>query len=253
MPWQRRVASLPEPHLARLQKRVARGESLEEAAHGVGLTLPLAKSVFIRSGLEIPKPLRRRTQTGALGRQIHEHLRKVGAAPTADVAAALGVSTPQVRSAVWPKDRARLLGRRSAAQRFPDAAILIGLQIMSVERGRLAQGIGRMPVSAHWWDDHRDPVVHPPSALVRERFGSWSNACRQAGIPLRNKLRPTGPSRRWSEQSLITVLQEFFASGLDSTSSAYQQWSSVRPDTPSLGTLVLRFGSWSNVRERLQG
>lgn len=252
-PWQRRTRPLPEPHLARLQKRLARGESLEEAAEGVGLTLSLAKSVFIRSGLEIPKPLRRSTRSRALGKRVHAHLQRVDRASVSEVAAALGVSAAEVRRDVWPKDRDRLIEPRPGRERYSDAAILIGLQIMSVDRALQAQAVGRVAVSAAWWDAHRDPVAHPPSSVVRERFGSWAGACRQAGIPQRKQVRPTGPARRWTEAALLEVLREFFESAGESTSSAYQQWSAGRHDTPSLGTLVLRFGSWTRVRELAQG
>ena len=308
LPWQRRSKPLPEPHLTRLQARMAKGQSLEEAAEGVGLTLSLAKSVFIRSGLEIPKPIRRpkkrtpdnpervarivaaralgkslRTiaeaedlsasrinailavhapsdragrirrgnawrEQGALGKQIHAHLIKVDSAPASEVAAALGVTTAEVRKAVWPKDRHRLLGRRGPDQRFPDAAIIIGLQIMSLERGRLTYARGQVPVSAAWWDARRDPAVHPPSIHVRQRFGTWSNACRQAGIPLRNQVRPMGRSRRWTDEAIITVLREFLACGVGTSSGAYQEWSADRPDTPSLATVMLRFGGWIRAR-----
>lgn len=301
LPWQRRSKPLPEPHLARLQKRMAKGQSLEEAAEGVGLTLPLAKSVFIRSGLPIPKPIRRpqprgvqdperiarivaartagRTMTAIaeaeglslsrvsqvlamhsprpsvrsnadLGKRIHDHLRKVDRAPAADVARALGVRTPEVRKAVWPQDRHRLLSPQRFASRYPDSSVLIGLQVMSLERGRLEGASGRVPVSAAWWDSHRDPAVHPPSTFVRERFGDWSNACRSAGIPLRNQVRPAGASRRWTDEALQSVLREFFARGQGSSSNDYLEWAQDRPDTPSLATVANRFGSWNQAREK---
>jgi hypothetical protein len=40
---------------------MARGQSLEEAAEGLGIPLWLAKAVFVRSGLPVPRPIRRRT------------------------------------------------------------------------------------------------------------------------------------------------------------------------------------------------
>jgi len=44
---------------------MARGESLEEAAEGLHIPLWLAKAVFVRTGLPVPKPVRRRTPPNA--------------------------------------------------------------------------------------------------------------------------------------------------------------------------------------------
>ena len=55
----------PEPHVGRIQKRMARGQTLEEAAEGLGIPLWLAKAVFVRSGLPVPTPIRRRVAPNA--------------------------------------------------------------------------------------------------------------------------------------------------------------------------------------------
>jgi hypothetical protein len=55
----------PEPHVGRIQRRMAKGESLEEAAEAIGIPFWLAKAVFVRSGLPVPKPVRRRGSNSA--------------------------------------------------------------------------------------------------------------------------------------------------------------------------------------------
>lgn len=64
----------PEPHVARIQKRMARGESLEEAAEGLHIPFWLAKAVFVRSGLPVPTPLRRRTPPNAAAQKGFEEV-----------------------------------------------------------------------------------------------------------------------------------------------------------------------------------
>jgi hypothetical protein len=44
---------------------MARGETLEEAAEGLHIPFWLAKAVFVRSGLPVPTPLRRRSAPNA--------------------------------------------------------------------------------------------------------------------------------------------------------------------------------------------
>jgi hypothetical protein len=257
-PWNRRTKPLPEPHLARLQKAMGRGRSLEEAGEAVGLTLPLAKSVFIRSGLPVPKPMRRRPDLAGpvdpdLGRRLHDHLRRVDSATVPEVAQALGVTAGEVRAGVWEEDRHRLLPSLTQREHYPDSAIVIGLQLMSFDRGRKIYARGPVPVSAAYWDEHRDPLAHPPASEVRSRFGTWHAACRAAGIPLRNHSKPLGPDRRWTDDDILASLRTFFTAGVGDTSTAFQEWTSTRPDAPSLGTVLTRLGRWTEVRARILG
>ena len=248
-PWNRRANPPAEPHLARLQKKLARGHSLEEAAEAVGLTLPLAKSVFIRSGLPVPKPLRHRVRNDT-GRRIHAYLLQQDRATCRQVAEALGLTQVEVRRWVWDVDRERLVRRPSNAERYPDAAILIGLQLMSFDRGRRTGSTGRVAVSRVYWDRHRDREAHPPSYEIVNRWGSWRAACRAAGIPVVRRERPLGPSRRFTDEQLEAVLREFFAARVGDTALAYEEWSAGRLDLPSGGTLTNRLGGWPVLRAR---
>jgi hypothetical protein len=49
-----------------------RGESLEEAAEGLRIPFWLAKAVFVRSGLPVPSPVRRRTAPNARAQKRFE-------------------------------------------------------------------------------------------------------------------------------------------------------------------------------------
>jgi hypothetical protein len=64
-PWRPMRKKTPEPHIGRIQKRMAKGDSLEEAAEAIGIPFWLAKAVFVRSGLALPKPIRRRGTNSA--------------------------------------------------------------------------------------------------------------------------------------------------------------------------------------------
>lgn len=255
--WTRRTKPLPEPHLARLQKRMAKGQTLEEAAEGVGLTLSLAKSVFIRSGLPVPKPLRRRPIKSAqerkeLGEKIHLYLRHAGSASVSEVAQAFGVTTTLVRAALWDQDQHRLTKRPTMRERYSDTGILIGLQLMASERGRTTYARGPVPVSRHYWDTHRDPLAHPPATEVVARYGTWLAACRAAGIPTPLRTKPEGEIRRWTDDELAACMREFFASGVGDSPGAFQEWTAARPDAPAFGTVITRLGRWTELRARLK-
>jgi hypothetical protein len=140
-----------------------------------------------------------------------------------------------------------------ARPRYSDAAIIIGLRVKAVERGRRTGARGMVPITASWWDQHRDPANHPPSQTVLRRFGSWTKACEVAGIPTR-VLDNVGRPRTWSDEQMLAVLAEFLASPrrTDTTFAAYSRWARLRKARPSGAALLKRFGSWSRAKERVQ-
>jgi hypothetical protein len=253
-PWRRTRAATPEPYLGRLQKRMARGDSLEEAAAHCGLELWRAKATFVRSGLPVPKPVRRRLPRDeslvALGARVHEHLVREDRARYAELARALAVPQSQVRQAIWPEDVHRILPPLTSEERYPDWAILLGLQTMSVVRGRLVGGRGRSPVPAPWWDSHRDPAALPNSVTVAKRFGGWRQACEAAGIPVHGGLQPARPRRTWTEQECLEAVGTFFRGGHGWSPQAYDTWARDR-GAPSRATISARFGSWPALRTRM--
>lgn len=248
-PWNRRATPPAEPHLARLQKKMARGHSLEEAAEAVGLTLPLAKSVFIRSGLPVPKPYRHRVKN-PLGRKIHDYLLKQDTATCRQIAEAVGATQTDVRRFIWDVDLPRMVRRPPAAARYPDAGILLGLQLMSWERGQRTGATGRVHVPRRWWDEHRDKSVHPPSAEIVRRWGTWRAACLAAGIPVVKRDRPQGPSRRFTDAQLEQVVRDFLAVDPEGNAMAYERYAEGRLDLPSGPTLTSRLGGWPLMRHR---
>lgn len=228
---------------------MARGHSLEEAAEAVGLTLPLAKSVFIRSGLPVPKPYRHRTKN-PLGRKIHDYLLREDSATCRQIAEAVGATQEQVRRFIWDVDLPRMVHQPRAAERWSDAGILLGLQLMSWERGRRTGATGRVPVAQKWWDANRDKDVHPPAVEIVRRWGSWRAACLAAGIPIVRRDRPIGPSRRFTDEQLEQVVRDFLAQDPDGTATSYAEHSEGRLDLPSGPTITMRLGGWPLLRQR---
>ena len=244
-----------EPYLARLQTRMARGDSLEEAGARYGLSLWRAKATFVRAGLPIPKPMRRRVplsdEVRALGVRIHAYLEQEDNASSTEVAAALGVTRGRVVTAIWPQDGSRLRPALVAGQKYSREAILIGLQAMSLLRGVEMGARGGVPVPATYWDAHRDPAVLPGAAVVRHRFDGWGRACETAGIPMHAGPTTVEP-KRWTDEQCLAAAREFFAGGHGWASAAYTTWTQTR-DAPSAATVISRLGPWPVLRDRLLG
>ena len=138
----------------------------------------------------------------------------------------------------------------SRQREFPDVAIIIGLRVKSVERGRKTGATGMVPLTASWWDEHRDRRNHPSSQVVIRRFGGWTKACAAAGIPVRD-LPNVGRPQRWTDEEMLAHLAEFLQSPRrkDKTFLGYSQWAKLRKARPSGPTLIKRFGSWSRAKD----
>lgn len=217
-PWRRSRKTGPEPHVARLQARVERGRTLAEAADDLGIPLWLAKAVFVRSGLPIPRP-----------------------SPAARARAKRASAVPVRRAASRP-------GRPSRA-RLDDFGLLLALRLMAHQLGAERGARGPVHVTRTEWDARRDPRVHPGAAAVTTRFGSWSAACERAGVPLRGRRT----RRMWTEEECLAAVRDFLAASPDRTASAdYVAWAKGR-EAPSLPTVAARLGSWPQARARARG
>lgn len=94
------------------------------------------------------------------------------------------------------------------------------------------------------WQRGRDAAS---PALVIRRFGSWIEACTQAGVAT-NKTRST--SRRWSDDEVVGIVASYLRSpGSTGTYADYSAWARAQEGVPSGATLRQRF-SWAVVKER---
>ena len=132
--------------------------------------------------------------------------------------------------------------------------MIIALRVKSVERGRKTGATGPVPISAGWYDLHRDTKNHPLSQTVARRFGSWSKACAAAGIPVRD-LPLVGRPQTWSDDEMLAVLAEFFHGRRKNGVSfqAYSDWAKLRKARPSGPAVIKRFGSGSRAKELATG
>jgi len=140
-----------------------------------------------------------------------------------------------------------------ARPQYSDAAIIIGLRVKSVERGRKTGAPGMVPLTASWWDLHRDRKNHPPSPTIMRRFGSWSKACEVAGVPVRD-LGQVGRPQKWTDEEMLEVLAEFLNGPRrrDTSFAAYSEWAKRRKARPSGGAILKRFASWARAKELAQ-
>lgn len=128
----------------------------------------------------------------------------------------------------------------SAAHRgalvWSDGAIFAALRSVAVG--------GRVTTNAYAAGYARAPRGAMPSLpLVTGRFGTWSAACRAAGLESAFSYGPR--IDRWTVASCWEALAACaFDLGRAPTVRAYEAWASGREDAPSSTTLRARLGNW---------
>lgn len=86
----------------------------------------------------------------------------------------------------------------------------------------------------------------PSSAHVIQRFGTWNEACKRAGIPHGDtNLTYT---RRWTPDVCVAAVARFI-NEVDGNPSAgkYDEWSRGIEDVPSMATVRNRCGKWNEI------
>lgn len=90
----------------------------------------------------------------------------------------------------------------------------------------------------------------PSTALYEKRFGTWSSACEEAGVPS----PPTNRSysKLYSDDDLLDAIASYIAETGRTSFAGYTEWArDRRPAVPSGPLMINRFGRWSAARRRL--
>lgn len=109
------------------------------------------------------------------------------------------------------------------------------------------------PLSRRTYDSlvTQGTVVGPAAVTISKRFGTWRNACSEAGVRALSPHRPVY-GRVWSDEELEHFVAEFLGAGTPSTSNrAYEEWRATMKAerrVPSEGHLRDRLGTWSEIR-----
>lgn len=87
-----------------------------------------------------------------------------------------------------------------------------------------------------------------PSVAV-ERFGSWSEAKKEAGIETDERTSNRRP-RKYSDEDYLDLIRECYEEHGKVTQKLFNQRSKERDDHPTAGAVRKRFGSWSGAKEK---
>jgi hypothetical protein len=111
--------------------------------------------------------------------------------------------------------------------------------------GIRAAGVIASPLSYVSFDRIRkENNIDAPSAVrILQRFGTWTNACEQAGVKSGMTMRGDY-HRNWTESEMIDWLANFLTQSSTSSHEAYNEWSKSQPGAPGGQTIRNTIGSW---------
>lgn len=224
----------------------AEGYSLQEIGVRFGLTRERVRQIIRDSGgpdsgqAAIARRARISRERAELRRRALALIAEHPGLTAQEVAAPLGATQAEVRSALGDEARRLLVARHRGAPVFSDAIILAHLREAAREAGQ--------PLTVRMYEDVRSGFGGASSALVLQRFGTWREACVQAGVqhgqPVRRNYR-----RRWTPEQLAQAVAAYLRhDGTRGSFADYEAWARRTDGMPSGQTIRTHFGTWSAAK-----
>lgn len=119
------------------------------------------------------------------------------------------------------------------------------------EMRRVAFPLGGRALTADHYDENRSEGSVGQVRIV-QRFGTWREACEQAGVPS-NRPPRTDYTRRWSREDLLRWVLAYLDSTDQPSYAGMTVWLREQADAPSSQTIRNTVGRWIDVkREAVQ-
>jgi len=225
------------------------GKTLQEISLEYGLSREGIRKILIKNNADMPKNARQQTkktkqESDNQKIKLVQNWVKTHMGCTI-VELSLGTGLTQKECAQHlPKGAKHLILNPGEApnsntwttEKWTDNQILDGIR---------AAGVIASPLSYVSFDRIRkEHNIDAPSAVrILQRFGTWTNACEQAGV--KSGLTMRGDyHRNWTESEMIDWLATFLTQSSKSSHEAYNDWSKTQPDAPGGQTIRNTIGSW---------
>jgi hypothetical protein len=232
-----------------MAERYAAGATLAAIAADYGLTRERVRQILRRHGgpdAQAARHARDDARTAAddqLRSDILTSLDKRPGQARGDVAAHFSIPEHEVSRLLGDAASRLLIRRQPVESQFADAEICDLLAYIAQEEGE--------PLSADTYDSVYLEYGGPTSGRILQRFGTWNNACRAAGLET-NHGRPNY-SKRWTESDLVEAVAAYLQSpGNKGTYSGYDAWARLTPNAPSAQTVRNGLGPWSDAKTSAQ-
>lgn len=140
-----------------------------------------------------------------------------------------------------------LVTSRPGHRRLTDEEMLEAIRIAwrNLEPNKRISGMSK--------SDFQRLMEHGRSASAYDRrFGSWSAACAEAGVPARKSTRTSGYRQKYSDDDIIQMLDAYMTDVVEAggavTYRGYTEWATASDRRPSGDLVRNRFGTWNNAR-----
>ena len=238
-----------DPRAKDMAARYAAGETLAAIADVYGLTRERVRQILNKHGGPDALDARRaraearEAADADLRAAMFEWIDNNPGRSRRDIATRFNTAEPEVSRLLGPAASRLLIRYQPADVQFTANEICDLLAYIAQEQGE--------PLSADTYDSVYLEYGGPTSGRIMQRFGSWNNACRAAGLET-NQGRPTY-SRRWSESDLIEAVAGYLASpGSAGTYAGYDEWARRTAGAPSAQTVRNALGPWSAAKTAAQ-
>jgi hypothetical protein len=157
--------------------------------------------------------------------------------------AALDLSKSSVSRYLRGTDEHRLVVSRkqSPVQKFTDAQMGEALREAYRQLDDRSKGLSRKR-----YKEIMAGQSVPAAATFIRRYGTWSEACRLAGVTA-SKARRDNYVQDWSNDDIVAAVDEFISTTGITSYHAYAAWARYH-GRPSGPLLVQRLGGWADAR-----
>ena len=225
-----RAAAVSEKLLAAHE----RGESVSAMAEEHGLRREAIASELSKHGIGAPSPARE---------AVLEYVRKNPGLSVDDLSLRLDLSKSSVSRYLRGTPEHRLVVSRkvSPTQKFTDAQMADALRAAFRQLDDRSKGLSRKR-----YRELMEGQNVPAAATFIRRYGTWSEACRLAGVTAA-KARRENYVQDWSNQDIVDAVAEFVNTTDLLSYHAYAAWAREH-DKPSGPLLVQRLGGWAKAK-----
>lgn len=229
------------------------GVTYQEIANRFAISRERVRQIIAKHGVDAPKLIRghRRDLELELKNQLIERvaewLREHPGSTIGEIGLALSISEEEVDSCLTKENRHMVLVETDPRERKGNQVRWSRNEILEAMRTAARY---ESPLSYSRYDTIRtENAIDGPSAIrILQIFGTWSEACHEAGVQHGRRMR-NSYERRWSAHEMTEHLVDFLRQGSSGSIAAYDIWSRGKNVTGSQ-TIRQQFGSWTEARNQ---
>lgn len=238
-----------DSRLSKIESLREQGHTLEEIANEFGITRERVRQLLLKSDKNIDQRMIKAEKARKRLQEIYDYAvtnwDKAQSLTLEEFAIQVDSDVSTIKEALSPFQLAFLIANDENVyiQKYTDQDCIDAI--------RLAQTF-TFPLSNKSYAKlvNSGDVLGPSVPLILKRFGSWTEACRIAGVESGETVRPTY-DQVFTDTQLLTAVRRFMYEQPDANWSIqrYEIWrENMAPESPSSGLLRNRLGNWAFIR-----